>query len=83
VNVLALMKLAEAAVETIAKIANVADEHAPAALMAIKAIIETLKDGQSGKLSPQAALTQIESLHNALDANEEAALAELRARFGK
>lgn len=76
-------RLTEAALETIAKLVGVSDDKAAAALAAIGAIINALRDGTSGKLSPQAALTQIESLHAELAGQKAEAIAKLKERFNR
>lgn len=80
-NTLQFAQLTEAALDAIGKLVNVDGNKAAAALVAIKAIVKTLREGTSGKLSPQAALTQIESLHASLASNEAEAVAALRERF--
>jgi hypothetical protein len=80
---LQIAQLTEAALETIAKLANVGEHQASAALAAIRAVIGALKDGDSGKLDPQAVLTRIETLRDELAGQKAEAIGKLKERFEK
>lgn len=48
---------------------------------AIAKIVQLIEDSKSGKLDPNAALSQIQSIHDQLAANNSTADAELKAKF--
>lgn len=69
--------------EAIEKLTHVGGAKADAALAATRAVVVALREGIDGTTSPQIVLAQIESLHDALAANDAEALAALHARFVK
>lgn len=84
-NARTMLQMGEAAVgalETIEKLTHVGGDKAVAALAAIRAVLDTLKQGFEGKLSAQAVLTRVEEFHEHITTNDAAAIAELRKRFG-
>lgn len=81
-SILAKGELVAGALETIQKLTGVGGPKAEAALVAIRAVLATLDEGIIDKVSPQAALAQIEAMHKAIEHNDEIVIAELMKRFG-
>lgn len=78
------LKIADVAItglEMIEKLTNVGGDKAEAALAGVRAAIELLKKGLAGEATPQAVLTQIETLSSDLAANDAAADAAVDAKF--
>lgn len=69
--------------ETLQKLSHVGGDKAETSLAAIRAALDALGKVTAQKVTPQAALAHIESLHAAVEANDAAAVAELHARFAK
>ncbi len=69
--------------ELIEKLANVDTGKAAAALTAIRVVLQTLKEGFAGNLSPQAVLSRIELLQESLSKSDAAAIEALAKKFGK
>jgi len=80
-NAIQMAQCAEAALGIIEKLAKLGGNQAEAALAAIRGVLSTLREGFDGKLAPQAVLMQIENMQTSLAENDEAAIAELKARF--
>jgi hypothetical protein len=81
-TMLQMAEVAVGALETIEKLTNLGGPKADAALIGIKAVLDSLKDGFDGKASAQVVLSRIETLHAAIEANDLEALAEIQKRFG-
>ncbi len=75
---LAMGQAAIEAIEVIGKIADIGGDHA---LPAIRAALKALSAGFAGKMSPQAVLSQIESLQSQLASNDADAMSELDKKF--
>lgn len=80
-TMLQMGEVAVGALEAIEKLTHLGGPKAEAALVAIRAVLSALDDGFDGKVSPQAALSQIESLQHAIAQNDATVIAELVARF--
>lgn len=77
----AIARVTEAGLEALAKLAGISGDKWAAAQHAVKAIVEAIRGARARTVSPQVALTQIETLQDGIFENDSAALDELQDRF--
>lgn len=69
--------------DTLEKLFDVDADKAAAALTAGRVVVKTVRESLAGTLAPQAALTRLELLLDAVTKRNADALAKLAAKFGK
>lgn len=70
------------ALDGLERLTHIGGDGAVAALAAIRGIVHSLQEAAGGKITPQAALSQIEALTQALLANDAGADAAVGTKFG-